>query len=80
MPLRSGLHSSQDGSEIVADRHPEQPEMDVHRFQRTPVMPTYLICVVIGQLVGFPSPSPAGWGTATVTITVAISSLNDRGL
>ena len=50
--------------------------MDVHRFQRTPVMPTYLICVVIGELVGFPSPSPAGWGTATVTITVACSAIS----
>ena len=53
--------------------------MDVHRFQRTPVMPTYLICVVIGQLVGFPSPSPAGWGTATVTIMLR-NQFNDRGL
>ena len=47
--------------------HPDQPEMDVHRFQRTPVMPTYLICVVVGNLVGIPSPAP---GLTSTVVTV----------
>jgi hypothetical protein len=43
--------------------HPDLPEMDVHSFERTPLMPTYLLCVAIGELVGVPSFAPGLEGT-----------------
>jgi aminopeptidase N len=51
--------------------HPGQPEMIVHQFEQTPPMPTYLVCVVIGQLVRLPSHHPGLTSTSVSVWAVA---------
>ena len=67
LPRKAGLVALANMPVVSVQPHPDHPEMDVHRFQRTPVMPTYLICVVVGNLVGIPSPAP---GLTSTTVTV----------
>ena len=67
LPRVPGLVALANMPVLSVQPHPDHPEMDVHRFQRTPVMPTYLICVVVGNLVGIPSTAP---GLTSTTVTV----------